>query len=50
MKRYLFTIRLIGCGDNVDDAWWNAAESTDLLNDTTPESDDWELLEEEDES
>lgn len=47
MKRYLFTVRLIGCGSNVENAWQDAIESTDLYEDATPDKDDIEELEEE---
>jgi hypothetical protein len=48
MKKYLFIIRLTGFGNNPDDAWRDAIESTNLDEDDTPEKDDIiELSEEE---
>jgi len=40
MKKYLFTVRLIGFGNDEDSAWRDATESTNLIDDTTPDKDD----------
>lgn len=48
MKKYLFTVRLIGFGNDEDSAWQDAISSTDLYEDTTPEKDDIEEIEIED--
>jgi len=46
MKRYLFTVRLLGVGNSVEKAWKDAIEATDLYEFTTPDKSDWELVEE----
>jgi len=53
MPKFLFTIYLTGYGEDVDKAWIDAASAADLMNDPTPDSDQYlEILksgEEEDE-
>ena len=46
MKKYLFTIRLVGFGNNEDEAWIDAIDATNLQEDSTPDKDDWEILSE----
>ena len=48
MKKYLFTVRLIGFGDDEDSAWLDAVLATDLCEDPTPEKYDIEEIEIED--
>jgi len=46
MKTYIFTICLIGSGNDEDDAWDNAVEGFTLDPGVTPESDSIEEVEE----
>jgi len=36
MKRFIFTLHLIGLGDDIDEAWRDAVEATALDNDPPP--------------
>ena len=46
MERYLFTVYLEGFGNNVEKAWKDAIENNKLKEYTTPDEDDWEVIEE----
>ena len=45
MKRYLFTVRIIGNGNLEEDAWNDAVESFGAYNEPLPDNDDIEELE-----
>lgn len=47
MKRYLFTVRIIGAGNNEDDAWYDAVDSFGSYNEPLPDKYDILELEEE---
>lgn len=50
MKRFLFTVRIIGNGNSEEEAWDDAVESFGAYNEPLPDKDDiLELEEEEDE-
>jgi len=44
MNRYLFTVRLIGDGNNPDEAWLDAVSATDLNLDPTPDENDYTII------
>ena len=47
MKRYLFTVRLIGLGNDEEDAWYDATTSFGSYSEPLPDKDDILELEEE---
>ena len=45
MKKFMFTVRLVGFGDTPDEAWDDATGAADLQSDPTPDEEDYVELE-----
>lgn len=45
MKKFMFTVRLVGYGETPDEAWDDATGAADLQSDPTPDEDDYVELE-----
>lgn len=50
MKRYLFTVRIIGNGNSEEDAWNDALESFGAYSEPLPDKDDILKLDDEEEN